>query len=1186
MFLPLLASAQHNFREVVQKRGELAARYDEASWFEGFLHALEGQTIQYHSQREDCEDAFICRTTDGNMAVEWVSAPLPPSYVEDVVTYVVLAGIDLKKEQHCFDIAVNGVSRFEYCSGTQDEWALVGAQGGRVEFRALYRDHHGDVFGYLIFTIPASWTRSGAGTVFRVTGAAEGSPTWFMVFDCPDALAHLIHQASGEYWLEMSVAEVGNGLEIVLEGPAALQGQTVQLDIGTSPGFRGKFRQQGERAVMQSNIDASRRSLEGVRISISGVDHIHLVTPGIFTQDSLTLVDGDHLVQSSSTMSGPGIWQVDIEARYQPFLVRQLEAVSSGTQRPSTIYLMGSSHQDIAWMDSPQQCIIDRDELLISPTLELMKQHPEYRHDFEHVLMLREYLDRHPEKKDMIAALSREGKITWGASYNEPYEEMYNGEALVRQFYLGKRWLESQLPDVEANVYWNVDVPGRTLQMPQILVKAGVKYMMISRHEEGIFRWASPDGSSVATYSSSHYGRGRAAMKKGMTPALHFLATESGEWIARQTPSADSYAIPVMSSEDMSPPIDYSRLMQSWNNLYARADDQNTWKQLDNPRIAYATAEAFLDAYTAENQPEREIEGERPAVWLYIHGPSHHQAVSAGRAAGIVLPAAEKFAAIRALLAGSFDQYPQAELTRGWESAIYPDHGWGGKNGDITDSLFREKLEEGLSIGRDILRASIDAVASLIQVDSNQGFPLHVFNTLSWKRSDPVETDLDFKRGACRGFVLIDAEGNTVPYQVTDNTYYEDGSCKTVRIVFIAEDVPPLGYDTYFLKSAAKPLEIAAPESTEINAVESRFYRIELDAGGIRQLMDKSLNRPVFRTEKFLGGELFTMQSVGNGAGEFADIQQPDMEGFDKLSLHRPVWNLIEDGPVRAVVACRQPMKHTIVKQRIIVYKDLKRVDITADLLEWDGTVFREFRLAFPLNMENAKVTYEVPFGSVTVGEDEIAGAAGERYVTPCRDVRPRGIMNWIGASNDDIGFTMSSSVAVADYIDPTGNPVDYTMLQPVLLASRHSCHWEGLPYSQPGDHHYSFSITTHEPGRIGGHRFGVQANTPLQVVFNPSYKASAFLPVRHTFFAVEGDHVLVSTIKKCEDGDQVVIRLCDYGGKDQEVTVQSGFRFAALQRVNIIERPQGAIIPIGTDQSALQFHLGHHAIETYKLYQ
>jgi alpha-mannosidase len=86
-----------------------------------------------------------------------------------------------------------------------------------------------------------------------------------------------------------------------------------------------------------------------------------------------------------------------------------------------------------------------------------------------------------------------------------PYEEMYSGESLVRQFYLrskvGKKNLNGYFPDS----YWNPDVPGRTMQMAQIMSKSGTKNLFMSRHEKGVYKWYSPDGSYVYAYSPGHY---------------------------------------------------------------------------------------------------------------------------------------------------------------------------------------------------------------------------------------------------------------------------------------------------------------------------------------------------------------------------------------------------------------------------------------------------------------------------------------------------------------------------------------------------------------------------------------------------------------------------------------------------------------------------------------------------------
>jgi alpha-mannosidase len=110
-------------------------------------------------------------------------------------------------------------------------------------------------------------------------------------------------------------------------------------------------------------------------------------------------------------------------------------------------------------------------------------------------------------------------------------------------------------------------------------------------------------------------------------------------------------------------------------------------------------------------------------------------------------------------------------------------------------------------------------------------------------------------------------------------------------------------------------------------AYENKYYRLVLGNGGIESLYDKELNREFFRNDKFSGGELFTMQSVGNGAGEFTDIQQPTMEGFDQLRNYKQQWQCVETGAVRDVFQTVQPLKETQAVLRIIMYKTVKRID-------------------------------------------------------------------------------------------------------------------------------------------------------------------------------------------------------------------------------------------------------------------
>jgi alpha-mannosidase len=267
-----------------------------------------------------------------------------------------------------------------------------------------------------------------------------------------------------------------------------------------------------------------------------------------------------------------------------------------------------------------------------------------------------------------------------------------------------------------------------------------------------------------------------------------------------------------------------------------------------------------------------------------------------------------------------------------------------------------------------------------------------------------------------------------------------------------------------------------------------------------------------------------------------------------------------------------------VVEQRVKLFHQQKLIRFETALMNWEGELYREFRMALPLNMSDGQVAYEVPFGLVRVGLDEMEGAAGERYHVDCRELHPRGIENWIGASSAEFGLTMSSSVAAADWIDPTDDPADYVVLQPILLASRLSCHEEGNPYLQTGDHYFSFSITSHRPGWVNSVNFGRQANEKLKAVWADRQFSSAALPETMSFFGTDDPNVLISTVKKAEDSDRLVIRLVDMEGRDKNVSISTFKPVAKAYRASLIEEMQEPL-PFNTQHPLLQ--MGRFSIET-----
>lgn len=850
-----------------------------------------------------------------------------------------------------------------------------------------------------------------------------------------------------------------------------------------------------------------------------------------------------------------------------------LKSLSKSRLNNGEIYLFTTTHQDIAWLDHPEACIINRDTMWLTPFFERLEKEPDFKMDIEQSSIVMEYIHRHPEKKEMIKKYLKEGRICIGATFVQPYEEMYLGESLARQFYLGKRWLKKTF-NYSPSSYFNVDVPGRTLQMPQIMQKAQVENLIISRHERGLFYWEAPDGSKVRTYTPGHYIFFYNLLAKTDVQAIKELANEAVLWYSNYNdiPKSKTVMPAMLNYEfiwDQKPVKNCIPFMNLWNNLKTIENEQGKTMNLKLPKFKYAIADEFFTTLDKSTSQMPTIRGERPNVWVYIHSPSHEKALTASREGDILLPATEKIFSFSAMAEGSFTRYPQDRLNNAWKDKIYPDHGWGGKNGVITDNTFLEKYRNAQSEANSMIQEGTTYIASKVNTEGNKGIPLVVFNSLSWSRKDPAVTPIHLEKGYATQVNIKTTVGNSIPCQLSNVLRYEDGSIKSANIHFIA-DVLPMGYSTYYLTANINP----KTENSFSDKLENDFYKIELSDGGIKQIVDKELGINVFDASKFLGGEIITMQSVGNGAGEFDAIQKPSMQGFDKISNHKPMWKLAENGDVYTSFIYRSTIRNAVIEQTLKIYHQIKKIDIDIAILNWEGVLYREFRMMLPIDITNGKVTYDVPYGVLTVGEDEMPGAAGERYYVENKDQHPRGIGNWIGVSDDKFGITMSSSVGVADYIDPTTNPVSNTILQPILLASRKSCHGQGNEYSQYGDHFYHFSFTTHKPGWKNGFHFGQQAREKLTVVYNPLPFKGSDLPQSSSFFNIKNKNVVISTIKKCEDDNSLIVRMYNIGNNSENIDFESAYKPKKIVKVNLIEEELGEVS---------KMVVGAKSIETFK---
>ena len=836
-----------------------------------------------------------------------------------------------------------------------------------------------------------------------------------------------------------------------------------------------------------------------------------------------------------------------------------------GYFKNGTIHIIQLSHQDIAWMDTPDYCREDRIDKIIIPALDMMKEDENFTFEMEQTLNLMEFLKEYPERKDEVIQRYKEKRFAWGATYNQPYEGLSTGEQLVRQAYYGRKWLRENL-GCDDRVANNMDVPGRGLQMPQILSKSGINNLFISRMREGLYEWNSPDGSKVLTFTPGNYGWATSQWKffeKGAVIAFNKLHHRSQLWsdYFKKRNIPPHYGI--LMSCDATRPINYQKVIKEWNSIVEQAE-------VPLPRLENTTAEEYFNIVNVGNAKFEQVMGERPNLWLYIHGPAHYEATRYKRDAGVLLPAAETFTSINNLIDGDIAKYPRNLFDRAWMASIYPDHGLGGKNGDITDHIFEDSLKVSRDMGKALLNNALKSIAD--KVTANVG-DIVVFNDLTWKRTDIANIAV-----SSANYIIKDDEGRIVPSQII-----KEGD--KLILCFLAENIPSLGYRTYTLARGQQKCKGQENVCRTANSYDNKYYKVLLGDGGIVSLYDKDLKQELFHTSKFRGGDVIEAGYTGFGAGEFTKIQELAPGDIFSLSSLSGIWNMVEDGSVFSVYENIQQTTNTKIIQRIRFYHLLKQIDFNITLQDFNGAHNRQYRITFPLNMREASVAYEVPMGILEVGKDEMKTIPGGwsvwgSYTNHPEDSHPREIQNFMSASGNGFGVTMASCVAVGDWIDPSREQADYPILQGVLLSSHKSCHDEGNWYHQTGTHQYKFSISSHKEGWKEGYHFGIGANHPLIAIKKQT--KGKLLDRQKSFFSISDSLVALSLMKKADNDDNgIIIRLTEMEGVDKNISIKLPFTVQKVIRTNLIEDEQEEINISG---DIITLKLGHHAIETFKL--
>jgi alpha-mannosidase len=788
----------------------------------------------------------------------------------------------------------------------------------------------------------------------------------------------------------------------------------------------------------------------------------------------------------------------------------------------ATLLLTGNSHIDAAWL-WPWTETVDVVKRTFGTALQLMYEYPQYSYTQSAAAYNEWIADKYPDMNAEIKQRIQQGR--WeivGGMWVEPDLNMPDGESLVRQILVGKRWFKQNY-GVDTRIGWNPDSFGYTWQLPQIYKKSGIDYFVTQKMAWcdtnqlpfKVFWWESPDGSKVLTYFPHDYAndnlnpvrlardfviaRKQATGLPGIMD-LYGIGDHGGgptraildQGLHWSLPSVPAHVLPMM-------PFGTAQQYFSW--LEGKiAPESSVW---DYKTIA--------KGYTAPEAVPGKVSIPTWKSELYFE---YHRGVMTTQAnhkrnmrdAEVEVLNAEKWSSL-AWLDGQ--KYPAAELTEDWKKVLF------NQFHDLAAGSGIGQIYKDAQKDYDVVRWSTNEIddKSLARVDEDintqgAGIPAVVYNPLGWMRS---------------GDVRVRVQGS--------------GSSASEIEVYV-EDVPALGYKVVHVSDAKKPADLHRNSKSVALMNDHVALSVAKSTGCIVSLVERSTD-----SEMMLPG------SCGNQLQFFKDTPKDyDAWNIDPGTLDAAPSTIDKVDSVEHVGEAIRVTSHwqnSKFVQTISLQGD--QVDIDNEIDWHESHVL--LKAAFPLAVTSDHATYEIPYGAIERSTTRNNSWEKAQFEVPA--------MRWadlsgVGADGKVHGLSVINNSKYG--YDAAGNVLRLTLLR--------SPKWPD-PEADMGHHHFHYALYPHAgtwKEALTVHH-GYEYNYPLTAVVTTAHPGT--LPPSHSFASVTPENVVLTAVKKAEDANGLIFRIYEWAGKDStaEFHVPAGATAATV--TNLMETPEGAALAL-----------------------
>lgn len=881
-----------------------------------------------------------------------------------------------------------------------------------------------------------------------------------------------------------------------------------------------------------------------------------------------------------------------------------------------TIYYFSGTHWDREWYQSFQGFRFRLVEM-INDLMEGLEQRPDFHvfHLDGQTIVLEDYVEIEPERKDRLAKLIGEGRIVIGPWYVMPDEFLISGESIIRNLIMGRQ-ISRQWGTNPWNYGYLCDIFGHIAQMPQIFNGFGIRHAMVGRglndHQAPAhFRWRSPDGSECVTFKLQDeglYGAFLVAMNDAAGKQL------SGE-------EKESFLKERIDYEMRRSPFPIYVLMDSYDHGVVRKDTGNVLQMI---RRLYPEAEVRhvnLERMGLQSETYRDqmkvMSGElyEPAKkkgfnCLVPHTlSSRYPLKQANDECQVLL---EKWLEPMAVISELEGYCVQSAYTRTAYKYLLQNHPHDSICGCSIDQVHRDmgfRFDQTKEICKQVLGSIFQRMRTLhAGATGGNTMVLSVWNPLPYAYRDAVTLHLDFPTDypakfeepfgyeLKNSFRIFDRDGQEMPYALVrmhkNYTFRKhDQQTRTVdrHTVSLELDLPAMGNAEYRIVPSTTPSRYLHTLSQLDRGAENEHIRFSINDNGTIRVENKS-NRNIY--DQLLG--YLDDGEIGDGYYHVSPVEDRLVSGSGCCRIIervengpvRIVYRVVHDIPVPASLS-EHPhglsrSRETVmlrIESRIGLSKGARHVDVSTIV----SNIARDHRLRLTIPTQIASPVYFVnqafAFPERPTGIREDTKDWKERNVPE----KPMGgIVGKRDADGNGLAFVSAGGLHECAAMDDSAGSLMVTLFRS-FSKTRGTNGEEGGQLI--GDLTFRYALTVLDDKMSYADLVRQQEAMQTGVYSSIFSVADTYvLPEPVSYFELISADICLSVLKRAENGarNECIVRCCNMSNTPSTATLKTFCDMASVEETDMAEEPLNVVVK--HERRSFEIRMDAWKIQTWRI--